>query len=713
MNLQKLTETQGQRLPIDATILGMEPQYDHTKYENDLYKKWEESGAFSPKTNNKKPFTIIMPPPNASDPLHIGHAREVATQDTLIRYHRMRGEPTLWLPGADHAGIETQFVFERKLKEKGQSRFDFDRDTFYKMIWDNVQSNKKIMEDQLRRLGASCDWTRNKFTLDSDIVNIVYKTFKNLYDDGLIYRGERIVNYCPRCGTAYSQLEVDYVERDDNFYYLDYGTVTIATTRPETIFADVAVAVNPKDKRYKNLIGKTAKIPLINREVPVIEDNLVDISLGTGALKITPAHDPTDFEIGQTHKLPVISVIDEKGRMTGTPEKYIGMKAKEARAEVVKDLELAGKIKKIDVIHHTVGTCYKDHGLIEPMVSKQWYIKVEPLAKKALESIKSKDVKFAAKKYEKIAIHWLRNLKDWNISRQIVWGIRIPAWRCEKCLEWTVTNGSEPTGCVNCKHKTLTQDIDTFDTWFSSGQWPFATLQSTKEGDFKEFYPTTVMDPSYDILPFWVIRMLMLGLFVTGKVPFENVLLHGLVRDKFGVKISKSKGNVIDPIEMANKYGADALRMASIWGVLVENDNSLSEENINGQRKFANKIWNIARFVLQNGVSNEKSKVKAMDEDDWFILDELNKTIRIVTRDLNKYRLNEAAEEIYDFIWHKFADVYIEKVKDRREAAQPTLNKVLDKSLRLLHPFMPFVTEQIWKEMGKEGLLISSEWPKV
>src|SRR4030066_2502335 len=578
----------------------MDKVWEHQKYEAEIYSLWEKSGAFTPKVDkSKKPFCIIMPPPNASDPLHIGHAREVSTKDILIGYYGMLDVPTLWLPGADHAGIETQYVYEKKLAKEGKSRFDFDRETLYKNIWSYVQNNKHIMESQLKQLGASCDWTRNMFTLDPKIVKIVYKTFKKLYSDGFVYRGERIVNFCPRCGTAYSQLEVDYVERDDNLYYLDYGTVTIATTRPETIFADVAVAVNPKDKRYQNLIGKTAKIPLINREVPVIEDNLVDISLGTGALKITPAHDPTDFEIGQTHKLPVISVIDEKGRMTGTPEKYIGMKAKEARAEVVKDLELTGKIKKIDVIHHTVGTCYKDHGLIEPMVSKQWYIKVEPLAKKALESIKSKDVKFAAKKYEKIAIHWLRNLRDWNISRQIVWGIRIPAWRCEKCMEWTITEGEPPKTCSRCSHEILKQDIDTFDTWFSSGQWPFATLQSTKEGDFKEFYPTTVMDPSYDILPFWVIRMLMLGLFVTGKVPFENVLLHGLVRDKFGVKISKSKGNVIDPIEMANKYGADALRRASIWGVLVENDNSLSEENIRGQRKFANKIWNIARFVLQ------------------------------------------------------------------------------------------------------------------
>jgi valyl-tRNA synthetase len=692
----------------------MDPQYDHTKYESDIYKKWEDSGAFSPvrpstsSGRRKPPFTIIMPPPNANDPLHIGHARFVAVEDILIRYHRMKGESTLWLPGSDHAGIETQFVFEKKLREKGKSRFDYDRDTLYKMIWDYVQENTGTMESQLKKLGASCDWSRFKYTLDTEIVKIVYKTFKKLYDDGLIYRGERIVNYCPRCGTAYSQLEVDYVERDDNFYYLDYGTVTIATTRPETIFADVAVAVNPKDKRYAGLIGKTAKIPLINREVAIIEDNLVDISLGTGVLKITPAHDPTDFEIGQAHKLPVISVIDEKGRMTGTPKKYIGMKAEAARAEVVKDLRAKGLIKKIDVVHHTVGTCYKDHGLIEPMVSKQWYIKVESLTKKALESIKRKEVRFAVKRYEKIATNWLKNLKDWNISRQIVWGIRIPAYRCEKCLEWTITDGEIPKECASCHNGILKQDGDTFDTWFSSGQWPFVTLQTGKPGDFEKFYPTSVMETAYDILPFWVIRMIMLGLYATGKVPFEEVVIHGLVRDREGQKISKSKGNVINPIEMAEKYGADSLRMGLVWGGLIENDITLDEQKINGQRKFANKIWNIARFVT----SSQFVKKTGKNADDELVLSELKQTIKNVTKDLNKYRLNEAAKEIYDFVWHKFADVYIERTKDRREEAQPTLEKVLTDSIKLLHPFMPFVTEQIWREMGNKELLISSEWPK-
>lgn len=689
----------------------MESRYDHTK-EPGIYSLWEDSGAFTPKVDHKKkPFTIIMPPPNASDPLHIGHAREVATQDILIRYHRMKGEPTLWLPGADHAGIETQYVFEKKLAKDGKSRFDFDRETLYKMIWDYVQNNKSTMETQLKILGASCDWTRNKFTLDPKIVKIVYKTFKKLYDEGLIYRGERIVNYCPRCGTAFSQLEVESKEQDDNLYYLDYGPVTIATTRPETIFADVAVAVNPKDTRFKKLVGKTAKIPLVNREIPIIADSLVDISFGTGALKITPGHDAVDFEVGQKHALTAIFVIDEDGKMINTPEKYIGMKALPAREEAVKDLKTQGKLKKTETIHHVVGLCYRDHGLLEPTISKQWFIKVKPLAKRALRAIVDKEVKIVSPRYEKISKHWLRNLNDWNISRQIVWGIRIPAWRCEKCSEWTITDGGKPEKCSSCNHTKLAQDPDTFDTWFSSGQWPFATLKTTQPGDFEYFYPTAVMNPAYDILPFWVIRMLMLGLYITGKTPFKEVLLHGLVRDKYGVKISKSKGNIIDPIEMVQKYGADALRVASVWGSLVENDSSLSEENIRGQRNFGNKIWNISRFILME----PKGKRTKRNEDDKWILKELASTIKKLTRLLDKYRLNEAAEEIYNFIWHKLADVYLEKTKNRRLEAQSTLEDVLQETLKLLHPFMPFVSEAIWQEAKDRfdsPILISASWPK-
>lgn len=695
----------------------MDKVYDHALYEEKIYKLWEETGAFSPqKPKGKKPFTIIMPPPNANDPLHIGHARFVAIEDTLARYHRMKGDPTLWLPGSDHAGIETQFVFEKKLKEKGLSRFNYDRETLYKMIWEYVEGNTATMHEQLKKLGASCDWSRHKFTLDPQIVKIVNKTFKELWDEGLIYRGKKIVNYCTRCGTAFSQLEVDVVERHDPLYVLDYGNIRIATTRPETIFADVAVAVNPKDPRYKNLVGKTAVVPLVNREVPIIADSQVDPEFGTGALKITPGHDALDFEIGQKHKLQTISVIDFDGKMTSTPEKYIGMRVNAAREEVVNDLKEVDKIIEEKTLNHTVGTCYRDKSIIEPMLSDQWFVKVEELAKNALKAIDNKKVVFPAEKYKKIARHWLKNLNDWNISRQIVWGIQIPAFRCQKCLEWTITDGDSPDACKHCGGEKLIQDSDTFDTWFSSGQWPYATLKTSQEGDFEYFYPTSVMETGYDILPFWVIRMLMLGVYKTKEVPFTTVLLHGLVRDKEGQKISKSKGNVINPIEMIEKYGADALRVGILWGALIENDISLSEDNIKAQRNFANKIWNIARFVFSDPQGDIKNSKKGVNhEDDKWIKGELKKTTKKVTSLLDKYRLSEAASELYTFVWKVYADVYLEKTKTRRLDAQPTLEYVLENTLKLLHPFMPFVTEEIWQQNKahfSSPHLIFANWPK-
>jgi valyl-tRNA synthetase len=693
----------------------MKKTFAHQIHEPKLYKLWESSKAFTPKlTKNKKAFTIIMPPPNANDNLHIGHARFVTIEDILIRYQRMQGKSSLWLPGADHAGIETQFVFEKHLAQKGKSRFDYDQDTLYNLIWDFTLKNKAKMENQLRALGASCDWTRNKFTLDPDIVKIVYQTFKKLYDEGLIYRGEKIVNYCPKCGTNFSELEVNYKEVEGKMYFLNYGPVTIATTRPETIFADVAIAVNPKDEALAKHIGKQATIPLVNRKIPIIADSLVNPDFGTGALKITPGHDPLDFEIGQKHDLPVICVIDENGKMTNTPPQYIGMSTFQAREAVAKDLAREAKLTRIKKIKHLVGFCYRCKGLIEPAISKQWFIKINPLTTLALKAIQEKKVIFTAKKYEKIAKHWLKNLKDWNISRQIVWGIRIPAWRCNKCLKWTITDGKEPIKCSSCQHQSLTQDTDTFDTWFSSGQWPFVTLMTTKKNDFQYFYPTSVMETAYDILPFWVIRMIMLGLYVTNNVPFNKVLIHGLVRDKKGVKISKSKGNVVNPLEMVDKYGADALRMAIVWGALVENDIALSDDNVRGQRNFANKIWNIARFILTQD-SCQRSKPRAKTKDDKKILSELKIATKQTTKALDKYRLNQAAEIIYDFIWHKFADSYLEKTKSRKEEAQPILEYVLQESLKLAHPFMPFVTEAIWQtgfNSNKKDLLINASWPQ-
>jgi len=702
----------------------MDKNYDHTK-ESEIYDLWEKSGAFSPsQVSNLKShvedgssFSIIMPPPNANNPLHIGHARFVAIEDILTRYHRMKGESTLWLPGADHAGIETQFVFEKKLKEEGKSRFDFDRDALYKMIWDYVQNNKSGMENQLKTLGASCDWTRNKFTLDPDIIKIVYQTFKKMFDEGLIYRGLKMVNYCPRCGTNFSQLEVETVEKEDLLYFIDYGTITIATTRPETIFADVAVAVNPDDKKYKNLVGKTAFIPLttsmaggqaslINREIPIIADKLVDIKTGTGALKITPAHDPIDFEVGQTHKLPLICVIDEKGRMVGTPEKYIGLKIEAAREEVVKDLEISGKLIKTEKIKHVVGTCYRDHGLIEPKPSEQWFLKVKPLTKLALDAIKKGEVKFAAIKYKKIAIHWLKNLYDWNISRQIVWGIQIPAWKCDKCDNWEITDGETPKSCQNCKSLSLSQDSDTFDTWFSSSQWPFAPLMTNKTNDFETFYPTSVMETAYDILPIWVIRMIMMGLYITGKVPFKDVVIHGLVRDRDGNKISKSKGNVINPITMTEKYGSDALRISLIWGALIENDIALSEDSVRGQRNFVNKIWNASRFVMQF--------TKKADENMEFS-SKMKTVVNNVTGHIENFRLSQAMELLYSEFWHWYCDEAIEEAKFEKIGSDQ-MRCGLTTFLKLLHPFAPFVTESIWQEIkfgNSKELLINSPWPKI
>lgn len=685
----------------------MDPQYDHTKYESGIYNLWEKSGAFKPSsdTTGQKSFSIIMPPPNANDPLHIGHARFVAIEDVLIRYHRMKGDATLWLPGADHAGIETQFVFEKALRKEGKSRFDYDRDTLYKMIWNYVQKNRSNMENQLKLLGASCDWSRSKFTLDSDIVEIVYNTFKKLYDDGLIYRGKKIVNYCPRCGTAFSQLEVISEERDDKLYYLDYGTIKIATTRPETIFADVAIAVNPKDKRYEKLVGKTAIIPLINREIPIIADNLVDVDFGTGALKITPGHDATDFEVGQKHKLQPITVIDSHGKMINTPEKYSGVKALDARTLVVDDLTSAGKIVKTESIKHVVGTCYRDKGIIEPLISEQWFVKVTPLAKSVIEAVKAGQVKFTAKKYEKIAVHWLRNLNDWNISRQIVWGIKIPAWKCNKCDEWIITNGAKPDKCRACGNTTLIQDGDTFDTWFSSSQWPFATLQ-TKPGDFERFYPTSIMETAYDILPFWVIRMLMMGIYTTKQVPFRQVLIHGLVRDREGQKISKSKGNVIDPIYMTEKYGSDALRMSLIWGALIENDIALSEDNVRAMRNFTNKVWNASRFV--------SGFTKKADQNPDFDL-KIKTIIKDITGLIEKSKLSLALESLYAEFWHWYCDEAIEQAKLGKIGANQ-LRDGLVVFIHLLHPFMPFVTEAVWSQgfvKTKSDLLISSPWPKV
>lgn len=691
----------------------MDKSYDHKKYEANIYKMWEESGAFRPTGN--KPYCIIMPPPNANDNLHIGHARFVAIEDILIRYHRMKGEAALWLPGADHAGIETQYLFEKKLKEQGKSRFDFDRETLYKMIWDYVQTNKINMENQLKSLGASCDWSRDRFTLDPEIIKIVYKTFKKLDEDELLYRGEKLVNYCTRCGTAYSDLEVDHVERIDPLYYMKYGPFILATTRPETKFGDTAVAVNPKDKRYQKYVGQEIEVEgLIGKfRVKVIADESVDREFGTGVVKITPAHDFDDYETGKRHNLEMKQVIGYDGKLNEKCGKYQGLFVTEARKAVVEDLKAAGLMEKIDENYkHVIGLCYKCKTVIEPLPYQQWFIKVAGLAKAAKEAVAKKETKFAAEKFEKIYNHWLDNLRDWNISRQIVWGIQIPAWYCKDCKEWTVTDGETPEKCRYCGSKNIERDRDTFDTWFSSGQWPFATLKTTDREDFEKFYPTAVMETAYDILPFWVMRMMMLGIYVTGKVPFENILIHGLVRDKNGQKISKSKGNVINPLEMTEKYGSDALRTSLVWGALVENDISLSEDNIRGQKNFTNKIWNATRFILANVSGEITGQIS-----DKKLAERNSQLITEVTGYLDKFQLNLAIEKLYMEFWHWFCDECIEKSKTG-EVDKSDLVHLLINFLKMIHPFMPFVTEAVWQELKKntalkisEEELISASWP--
>ena len=711
-------------------------RYDHLKSDSEIYKMWERSGYFNPdkQPNIKKgakPFTIIMPPPNANGSLHIGHAVFVTIEDIMIRYNRMLGKPSLWVPGADHAGFETQVVFEKKLEKEGKSRFQFDRDELYRMIWDFTQKNKTHMENQLRQLGASCDWSRKKFTLDEDIVKSVYKNFKKLYNDKLIYRSERPVNWCTKHQTSLSDLELKVVEQVDCLYYIKYGPITIATTRPETMFADVAVAVNPKDKKYKKFIGTKIKLPLTNREIPVISDKDVDPKFGTGALKITPAHDATDFEIGKRHKLDTLTAINERGRLTNLAGEFEGLKVLEAREKVVEKLKKIGVLEKIDSnYNHTVSRCYKCNNIIEPRVLPQWFVKMDQLAKIGLEETTKGKVKFVTKKFEKIYRHWLNNIRDWNISRQIVWGIRIPAWFCKDCNSAIITDGKAPIECAKCKSKNIYQDSDVFDTWFSSGQWPFVVLENNKKGDFKKFYPTTVMETAWDILFFWVARMIMLGKYITGKEPFKYVYIHGLVRDKDRQKMSKSKGNVIDPLGIAEIYSVDAVRMALIFGAGTGNDTVVSEEKIRAMRNFATKIWNASRFILMNLEPNNKnSKFKNIDKKptaitqrDKAIINKLSKTIKQVTNNLDKFNFGQAANMAYEFFWHEFCDKYLEESKKQlqddklKENTQKILLFTLTQSLKLLHPFMPYVTEKIYQNLpitNKEKFIMISNWPRV
>jgi len=749
----------------------MESKYSHKDVESKIYKMWEAGDYFKAQRDPaKKPYTILLPLPNANDPMHMGHAL-FTIEDILIRYHRMLGDPTLWLPGGDHAGIETQFVFEKKLGKEGKSRFDYDRNTLYEMIKSFAEENRDLNKDQMKELGFSLDWSRYHYSMEPEIVSKVLATFKKLHDDGLVYRALRMVNYCTKCGTAFSDLEISHEERQDTLYYLDYGTIQIATTRPETIFADVAVAVNSKDSRYKKLIGKSAVIPLINKEIPIISDEAIQIDFGTGALKITPAHDPTDYEIWTRHKdeqnLPIIETVDRNsGRMMNVPEKYSGMKVNEARKAVVNDL---GKsLVKTEPLTHTVSVCYRCGTVIEPMLTPQWYVKTKPLAEPAIKAVKSGKTKIVPeKRFEKMYFDWMENILDWNISRQIVWGPRIPVWYCLECnpnikLNFIDKNGKRVVGsygriksdygfeeiknglqslsapidatfslqetlkCSKCAGEKILQETDTFDTWFLSGQWPLTTLGYPDSEDFKYFYPTFVMDTLWDILFFWVARMMMLGIYMTGEVPFKVIHLHARVVDKFGQKMSKSKGNTINPLEMVEKYGADALRMSLVYGVAPAADIVMSDDKVRSMRNFANKIWNIARFFLMETDKYKESSGKDLDfysneqysglnESDKKIIDDLNALIKSVDENLNKYRFADAAEGIYHFMWDELASKYLEDLKSRedKDVALSVFRHVFLNCLKLLHPFMPFITEEIWSHLPKktDTPLIISTWP--
>ncbi len=695
----------------------MDKQYQPKLFEDKIYQVWEKSGAFKPhfaKASRGKPYCIIMPPPNANDPLHVGHAMFVTVEDVFIRYQRMLGKSVLWLPGTDHAGIETQYVFEKKLKKEGKSRFDFDCETLYKMIWDYVQENSGAAIAQMKKLGASADWSRQKFTLDKDIVELVTDTFIKLYQDGLIYRDLKLVNFCTKCGTAFSNLEVRHKEKKECLYYLKYGPFTLATVRPETKFGDTAVAVHPKDKRYQKYIGREIEVEgLLGKfKIKVIGDEYVDPEFGTGVVKVTPAHDQNDFEAGKRHNLEIKQVVGFDGRLNEKAGPYQGLTVLQAREKVVEDLKKKGLMEKIDENYrHTVGVCYRCGKTIEPLPLSQFFVKVKPLTEKVLKALKEKKVKIYGSGHDKILKHWLKNLYDWNISRQIVWGIRIPVWYPTS----PGLRGASPDFVVSKKSpgKDYEQETDTFDTWFSSAQWPVVTLKTNQPGDFEKFYPTSLMETGYDILPFWVMRMLMMGLYLTGKVPFEKVYLHGLVRDERGQKMSKSKGNVMNPVEVIEKYGADALRMSLVMSTTAGNDSATGEGKIRGMRNFTNKIWNAARYITmeESRFAPTSPRLRGASRDDEFIK-YLNIVIEKVTKQLNDLKPGLAAETVYNKFWHWFCDECIEEAK-KGKISQATLVQGLRVFLKLLHPFVPFVTEAVWQELAetKEKMLITAKWP--
>ena len=708
----------------------LEKQYNPKNVEDRIYKSWLDAKYFHAKREpGKKTYTIVIPPPNITGQLHMGHALDNTLQDILIRYHRMAGYDTLWVPGTDHASIATEAKIVEAMKKEGLTKEDIGREKFLERAWAwKAQYGGRIIE-QLKKLGSSCDWDRERFTLDEGCSKAVNEVFCNLYEKGLIYRGERIINWCPHCLTSISDAEVEYEEQAGHFWHLRYpfkdgsGYLELATTRPETLLGDTAVAVNPNDERYKDVVGKTLILPLVHREIPVVADDYVETDFGTGVVKITPAHDPNDFEVGLRHNLEVINVLTPDAKITDDYPKYAGMDRYEARKAIVEDLKAEGALVEIEDYSHNVGTCYRCGTTVEPRVSKQWFVKMKPLAGPAIDAVKNGDTRFIPQRFEKVYFHWLENIRDWCISRQLWWGHRIPAWYCADCGEITVSR-TAPTACAHCGSKNIEQDPDTLDTWFSSALWPFSTLGWPDETeDYKHYYPTNTLVTGYDIIPFWVMRMMFSGLEQTGQVPFYTVLIHGLVRDAQGRKMSKSLGNGIDPLEIIDKYGADALRFTLATGNSPGNDMRFSDERVEASRNFANKIWNAARFILMNLPENEPAPYipQALAIEDKWILSQYNTLVSGVTDSLEKFELGMAVQKLYDFIWDVFCDWYIEIAKirlngddeEQKATVRAVLVYVMSNTLKLLHPFMPFITEEIWQTLPHTGeSIMISDWPK-
>ena len=705
--------------------------YEPREVEGRVYEMWEKNGCFEGHRDpDKRPFTIVMPPPNVTGQLHMGHAMDCTLQDILIRFKRMQGYAALWVPGTDHAGIATQIKVEEELrKSEGLTRYDLGREKFLERVWDWKHKFGNRIVEQQKKLGASCDWSRARFTMDEGLSNAVRHVFVSLYNKGLIYKGSRIINWCPHCVTALSDAEVEYKEKPGHLWHIRYPIageegryVTVATTRPETMLGDTGVAVNPEDGRYRDIVGKKCILPLVNKEIPIVADAYVDMEFGTGCVKMTPAHDPNDFEVGLRHNLESIRVLDDNGKVVEGYGRYSGMDRYEARKAIVADLEEQGYLVKVEEHTHNVGTCYRCGTDVEPIISAQWFVKMEPLAREALRVVNDGEVKFVPDRFSKIYTNWMENVHDWCISRQLWWGHRIPAWTCEDCGGMTVSE-TDPTECQHCHSTHIRQEEDVLDTWFSSALWPFSTLGWPNESseDFKYFYPTDVLVTGYDIIFFWVARMIFSACEHTGKPPFHTVFIHGLVRDDKGRKMSKSLGNGIDPLEIADKYGADALRFNLVTGNSPGNDMRFYTERCEAMRNFANKIWNASRFLMMNLTIDRCELPGRLELEDKWILSKLNSVIPEVTENMERYELGVAAQKVYDFIWDSYCDWYIELTKTRLQGededsklwAQQVLCYVLTETLKLLHPFMPFITEEIWQALPHSGdYLMLQQWPQ-